>query len=76
MATRKAVLITDKNVNGLLGRFELGGWEAEDLVGMYLVSGFGSTNDWDLLTKAALDKLYTSGEQLQDKTDFFEVVRK
>lgn len=75
MAVRKAVLITTDNANTILSQYDMGGWEPEELEGMYLVAGFGTSSDWDLLGKVALEKLYDrTGKDLEN--GFFEITRK
>lgn len=75
MAVRKAVLVNSENSTELQGRFDMGGWEPEDLEGLYLVAAFGSTSDWNLLSKAGLESTYTrTGKDLEN--GFFEVEHK
>lgn len=75
MAVQKALLITKDNALPVLNQYDMGGWEPEDLVGLYLVAPFGTTSDWNLLSKTALEKTYDkTGNDLGN--GYFEVTRK
>ena len=68
MAVKKAILVTKTNAETVLQSYEMGGWEADDIVGYYLVASFGSAMDWSLLTKAAYNTMYVeTGKQLENE---------
>ena len=77
---KKAVLITEDNQFYIGSRFEIDDEQMAEFLGFYLVTEFADEDQYSILSKAALDKLYVetepnnkSGELLNG---FFELRRR